>query len=682
MKPLIRIAATGMALLASSWADESPAAALAAAPVGTPSPPAQPWSLVYLPDLDWTEAEVKQTVALLQQLKPDLVVSMAPCSFAETIRNLECKPTVLDGTQRAKLGVACGLPAVPLSPYLDTSTLHSFGHGESGRPGLVWLSSEEGKKLFNGPSADPEELRSLARMQVRKQLAERHGEVVFLVDPSVPTPAEPTWRVPWNGAKYEQAATAVTGFACIRPGTLQAEVAATDGIAPRVPVIHWIHSWPDGMDWEVLPTDGGPAIQHSGLNHSEDFRSPLTSTIGRVKAPSAPPEVPLWMDDYINNNPALDSGDTRKQGTMDRRYGWRDDGVTRDNFQILRSGDEPLAEGKPKGWDLPRGMIRSPGNLFAIGVYDSDDDGVEPAEGGDDGFNVYLEDLRKDKSVLLYFAGLSAAWPSAATWFTDRYIITSGSGNRSDPVVSANLTYNPDNTDDTYLTPQLHTQTVHLFDLQSGKSFVTYSIAQPDNHGRSNVPTERIVFPLDSSPISVWNWRTLWKAIGDGYHAKPEPAPFTAEEVAELAKLPKEPGLQWKDLGIWPPPETWQLAPEKEDEHIDYRAPKPVAGGDPFLTYAETADGQRHYTIAIAGYPDKTKFVEEDPVKQVVAHADLITTGKGSLPQIDRIQRMGDDKRYLTLAGTYQKPGGKDAGKGKWMLLIDLLRHRSWSAHW
>ncbi len=119
MKTLFRIAASSLALLVSSSAQEIPASAAG----GSPEITATQWSLVYLPDLEWTEAEVRQTLALLQQLKPDLVVSMAPCPFGEKIRNLECKPTVLDQTQRAKLGAACGLPANPWSQLEDTSTL-------------------------------------------------------------------------------------------------------------------------------------------------------------------------------------------------------------------------------------------------------------------------------------------------------------------------------------------------------------------------------------------------------------------------------------------------------------------------------------------------------------------------------------------------------------------------------
>lgn len=667
MKTLLRIAATGISLLASGWAEETPASSPSAAPVANP---AASWSLVYLPDLDWTEAEVKQTVALLQQLKPGLVVSMAPCPFADAIRNLECKPAVLDQTQRAKLGVACGLPANPLSRDQDTSTLHAFGHGESGSPGLVWLSSEDGKNLFNGPRADGVELRSLARMQVRKQMGERRGEVVFLVDPSVPTPADEHWILPRKNVKYEQAGSALTGFTCIRPGSLQREIAAIDGIAPRVPVVHWIHSGAEGMQWEVLPTDGGPAIHHSTASRTSFPGDTFPSPVARLKAPLKPSEVPVWMDDYINNNLALDCGENVRQGAMKRRFGWTDYGVTRDNFHLLRAGDDPAPAGKAKTFDLPRGSVRSPGNLFSITVGQLGEKGFYP-EDGDDGVNVYLQDFRQDKSILLYFAGLYAAWPSTATWFTDRYVITSGS--------AANWL---DEIDETDLTPRFHTNTIHLFDLQTGRAFWTASIPRPAEQARPNAPTERIYFPEGLAYTGIGKWRTLWKAVEDGYHAKPEQAPFTAEEVTEFAKRPKESGLQWKDLGTWPPPETWRLAVGTEEENMDYEAPKPVAGGDPLLTYTETADGQRRYTIAISGHLGQEHFFEQDAIANIVAHADLFTTGEGSLPQLETIQRMGERKQHLVLAGTYQKPGGKDPEKGKWMLLVDLLHHRSWSAHW
>jgi hypothetical protein len=549
---------------------------------------------------------------------------------------------------------------------------------ESQFSGLVWLSSEAARNLFNGPRADAGELRTLARMQIRKQLAERQGEMVFLVDPSVPTPAEPTWIVPNKRALYEQAATYVTGFACIRPGSLQTEVAAIDGIAARVPLIHWLHSGVDGMKWNVLPIDGGPAIQCSTPAGNKAVSETHGSKISWLKAPPAPIEVPLWMDDYISNNAALNCGETRKQGTMTRRFGWTDHGVTRDPFQVLRVGDGPVPEGKLSATNLPHGAVRSPRNLFFITVAQLGERGWYPEE-SDDGINVYLNDLRRDKSILLYFAGLYSAWPSAATWFTDRYVITSGvAPGYSDPVVSAQSTNHPDDGSSVYLTPQIRAQTIHLFDLQTGRSFVTTSIA-PERGDRPNAPTERIFFPEDSSYRSGIRWQTLWKAIEEGYHAKPRQAPFTVEEVAELAKLPKDSGMQWKDLGIWPPPKTWQLVSETRQENGDYLAAKPVWGGDPFLTYIDTGGGQSHYRIAIASADGRESFSEQ---ADIAAHADLFTIGGGSLPQLETIQRLGDNNRYLVLAGTYQKPGADESRKGKWMFLTDLLQHHSWSVHW
>ena len=156
--------------------------------------------------------------------------------------------------------------------YVDTSSLHTFGNGESGFSSLVWLSSETGKTLFNGPQSSTDELTSLAGMQVRKQLSERAGGVIFLADPSVPTPPDPAWRLPLKGAKYEQAATAVTEFACIRPGSLQAEIPAINGIAPAMPVLHWIHMGAQGMEWEVLPANNhliaGKMDTHSGIDRA------------------------------------------------------------------------------------------------------------------------------------------------------------------------------------------------------------------------------------------------------------------------------------------------------------------------------------------------------------------------------------------------------------------------------
>lgn len=296
MKTHIRIAVTSLVLVMFCKGGESPPPA--------PSQAKPSWSLVYLPSLDWTEAESRQAVELLRQVKPDVVVSMAACPFAEALRSLENKPVVLDGTQRGKAGTPCGIHDAPLSAYTDTSTLHSFGGPGGAGPGLVWLSAKQVKKPFNGPEVDEGELRSLARMQIRKQLAERTGDLVLLEDPSVPTPPEREWLLPEQDVKYEQAACAVTSLVCIRPGTLQTQLAG--GISPRTPLVHWIHSGNEGIVWEALPIDSGPAVQRSVSSYSTPRGG--KSMAAWLKAPVAPSEVPRWMDDYINNNQALGCG--------------------------------------------------------------------------------------------------------------------------------------------------------------------------------------------------------------------------------------------------------------------------------------------------------------------------------------------------------------------------------------
>ena len=83
MKTFIQ-AVVGMVLLVSGRAQEPPLTA-------PPAVPKRSWSLVYLPSLDWTETEIKQALALLGQIQPGLVVSLVPCPFAESVRNLACK---------------------------------------------------------------------------------------------------------------------------------------------------------------------------------------------------------------------------------------------------------------------------------------------------------------------------------------------------------------------------------------------------------------------------------------------------------------------------------------------------------------------------------------------------------------------------------------------------------------
>jgi hypothetical protein len=658
MKMLVQIGIVGMVLLIPGGAQELP-------PAPPPPAPEPSWSLVYLPSLEWTDAEAGQAVELLRQLKPDLVVSMDPCPFAETIRSLECKPALLDQTQRAKSGAACGIPPLPLAAYADTSTLHPIGDSQGAASGLVWLSAGNSKEPFIGPRSGEDELHSLAKLQIRRQFGERQGEVVFLVDASVPTPPEQQWILPVRSARFEQAASEVTGFTCIRPGQLRTEVPAIEGIAPRVPLVHWISSSDDGIIWETLPIDGGPAIQRSVSTYNTPGGGLGGGKIAWLKAPAASLGVPVWMDDYINENPAIGIGENIKRVPWMRRFGWSESGVTRDTFDVLRSSQNPGSGTKPETPELPRGAVRSPGNLFSVTVGQLDAKGMYPEE-GDDGINVYLEDHRGNKSRHLYFAGLYSAWPSSATWFTDRYVITSGIGRWLDP---------PEDSDSS---PRFHPQTIRLFDLLTGRSFEADGIAKA---GFTAVPTERIFFPSGNYEHEI-KWRSLWRAVEAGYQLKPEPAPFPAEEAAAAAKLPKNGTPQWKDLGIWPPPETWQLAPDKDVRSDGTPDKSVVETGDPYLSCTQTGDGQRRYTIAISGYHESDTFWDRPPTEEAVAHAELLVTGGGHLPQLETIRRMGDRNRYLLIAGTYLKPGAQPSEKGKWMLLTDLLRHRTWSAHW
>lgn len=655
MKTLIRIAASSLVLVISSKSEE---------PTATSPPPAKPaWSLVYLPSLDWTEAESRQAVELLRQVKPDLVVSMKACPFAESLRGLENKPMVLDGTQRGKSGTSCGIPAVPLSAYTDTSTLHVFGSAEAAGSSLVWLSAESVKGAWNGPWIDEEELRALARMQIRKQFAERKGRVVFLVDPSVPTPEERVWGVPINDAQFEQAPSGIAGFTCIRPSTLRAVLPAIAGIAPRMPVIHWIRPGDSGVAWEILPIDGGPAIDRKVSTYDTPQGAAGRGTISWLKAPVAPMDVPLWMDNYLNGNQALGCGENIKP-VAGRRFGWREEEVSRDAFDVLGTPDGSVSEEKSDMAKLPRGTVRSPRNRFSVTVGQLDATGVYPEE-GDDGVNVYLDDLHGGKSRLLYYAGLYSAWPSAATWFTDRYVITSGTG----AWVDSPLDSDPG--------PRFHPLTIRLFDLVTGR---TYTASGMKSDGQQVVPTEKIFFP-DGVYADEMKWRALWGAVEASYLAKPEQPPVAAHDAAVKAKLSADAGLQWKDLGIWPPPETWRLVPNEEEPVHIFPDEEVIETGDSYLA-CKRVEGQFRYTLAIYGHPEQTQFVDNPPETELVARASLLISGKGSLPEVGTVQRVGDNKRYLLIAGTYQKPGTADSGTGKWMLLVDLMQHRSWSAHW
>ncbi len=616
-----------------------------------------PWSLVYLPNIDWSEKEIKDTLAIINDLKPNMVLSLAPCSFADQIRALESKPQVLDSSERSKQGVNCGIPNNPHSAFVDTSTLHSIVAGQQETPSLVWLSSTEAREYQSyGPRRDSRERETLADYQIREQMSKRQGEVIFLLDTDASISDEKSWSVPWNNVLYKQTPTTMTGFTCIRPVTLQTQLPAIDGIAARVPVIHRIHSGPNGMEWAVLPIDGRPAIEHHAYAIPDKKNPSITPQIQCLGAPVAPSDVPLWMDDYVNHNPALETGETVRRGVMSRLFRWQNDIPDRDTFHILHADNHPATDPKLQLPELERGAVRSPNNLFSVTVGQLDKNGFYPEE-GDDGINVYLHDRRINKSLHLYFEGLYGAWPSAATWFTDRYLITSGTASPVDDW----------NDDTAYASSTQMPTTLYLFDFQTGKAFSTHSYNHTQT--RSTAPTERIYFPDESSYKTQESWKFLWSTIEAGYGIKPAEAPISIEEAIKAAQLSPNPSLRWNDLGIWPAPETWQLATRNE---LDLTTGQPKIfknGGDPFLTYTETSRGQRQYRLAISSVN----------LGEICAYADLFTTGEGYMPQLKSVVRLGDREKFLLLAGSYTKPNSEN---GSWMLFLDQSQLRAWSAYW
>ena len=619
--------------------------------------------MVYLPDLDWSETEIKQTIDLLNDLKPTIVVSFSPCPFADQIRSLENAPKVLDKSIRNQVGEICGVPSSPYAAYLDTSTLHSVGNAKNQSPHLVWISSVESKQLYHGPRMNNDERDALTKLQVREQMAKRKGEVVFLIDPELIVPKEEEWLLPRNNVKYEQAPNAMTGLACIRPANLMKDIPAIDGIAARVPVLHWIHSGSNGMEWNIMPIDKGPAIEHSTYRHTEERVSKNTPKVKWLKAPVAKSEVPLWMDQYVNENPALETGNTIQRGGMTRLFKWIENDFRRDSFHLLDADNHPDSNPNIQLPELPRGAVRSPNNLFSITVGQMGEQGWFPVD-GDDGTNTYLDDRRVNKSHLIYFSGLYDPWPTAATWFTDRYVITSGVA----------VPVNDWNDDNAYSNTTAPPTSLYLFDLQTGKSFTTDSYDAPDRNRIG--PTERIYFPDELNYETQSRWKFLWSKVEAGYHIEALEAPVSIDVAANTAKLPANANLKWKDLGIWPSPETWELVSKKQSDHGIYPEKKIQNGGHPFLTFTEANPGQRQYKLAISSY---IHFEEEYAIKEIFAHADLFTTGDGYMRQIHSVERIADQKQCLLLSGTFTKP---DSKKGNWLLLLDLSKHRAWSAHW
>ncbi len=660
MKTLHPLVSLLTALTLGASAQEAPTSTLTTPP---PAANSSSWSMIYLPDLDWNEEEIIQIIDLLNELKPNLVVSYSPCSFADKIRSLENKPKVLDKTQRTKDGEKCGVPINPLAAYVDTSTLQIIGKKENQSPHLVWISSTESKHLYHGPRNDEDERDSLAKFQVREQMIKRRGEVVFLIDPELNLSHEQDWLLPRNNVHYEQAPSAVTGLACIRPATLQHEIPAINGIAARIPVLHWIHSGSTGMEWNILPIDKGPAIQHTTYRHTQERESKIAPRVKWLMAPVAGSQVPLWMDHYLNDNPALEAGNTIQRGGMTRLFGWEEYDFQKAPFKLLDAVHHPVPDPKLQLPELPRGAVRSPNNLFSITVGQLGAQGWYP-EDSDDGINIYLDDRRTNKSHHLYVSGLYGPWPTAATWFTDRYVITSGVAAPIDDWNDSNA----------YSTSTKPPTSLYVFDLQAGKSFTTVSYATPKTLRVG--PTERIYFPNEPSYVAQNRWKFLWRKVEAGYHIKPQEAPVSIETATTTAKQLATPNLKWKDLGIWPSPETWQLVSEKEKEHSIYPEKKIQNGGHPFLTFTETTPGQRQYRLAISSID---QFHDEHALDEIVAHADLFTTGEEHMRQLNTVERVGENKQCLLLSGTFTKPNSE---KGYWMRLLDLSSHRAWSAHW
>ncbi len=624
------------------------------------------WSLVYLPSIEWSETEIADALTIINDLKPNLVLSLTPCTYADQIRKLACKPQLLDRNERSKNGIKSGTPSNPHSRYIDTSTRHSIIEASQETPNLVWLSSEE----FNGngsygPKVNVRERDALADFQIREQMTHRQGEVIFLLDTDASIADENQWSVPWNHVRYQQAPNSMTGYTCIRPATLQTHIAAIDGIATRVPVIHRIRSGANGMEWEVFPIDGRPAIQHHTIAKSERKINAPSPKVQCLKAPKVPDEVPLWMDEYVNQNPALETGKTIRRGSMSRLFRWNVEDFRRDSFHLLHANHHPVADPTMPLPELERGAVRSPSNRFSITVGQLDGNGWYPCD-GDDGINVYLNDRRMNKSHLVYFQGLYGAWPSAATWFTDRYVITSGTAIPVDEY-DDETGYEGSNEAPT---------TLYLLDLQTGKAFSTNSYAPTS--ARLNAPTERIFFPDASSYETQVTWKFLWQTVEAGYRIKPQEAPISIDQAIKDTQLSSKPNARWKDLGIWPSPETWKMIKKKDQEwDVD---PKKIMknAGDSFLTYTEISQGQRQYRLAISSF-SSGDFGGKHTLDRIVASADLFITGEGHMPQLKSVKRFGDSEQLLLLGGIYLKPNSEE---GNWILLMDQSQLRAWSAHW
>lgn len=628
------------------------------------------WTLAVLPLTEYGPDEMELAIKWVARLKPDAIVLPAESYLLDPLLDTQPHPRILS-IDRSPTANPDKLTSNPAEPPGENPSAHAIRRA-GGTPATIIEFTKRGtsprsSQSVAGGTKSMEEQRTSAIRRIQEVSATTAGDVVIFRNQTLPPMGEHGFRIPVDG----QFGTSLARRAVmIANPNLPTELPGRPGISGRLLLMHLITGRPGGIDWDVLPIDGSPAIWHASTAESA---APDGKSIPLLTGPPPFRQVPLWMDEYVTGNPSLLPWLPHPRVPVAvAPLEWSEGSGCPRGFPKLE--DDETGNFEDFGFSpLPHDAVRSPTLRLVFLPCRYDETGAIETD-GDDGMNTYLGDLRSGEAGNLYFAGLHGAWPEAATWFTDRYLLVSGIAPPAYQVYGGQ----PDPGEEDSPENQPHVE-VRLFDLKTGVSHSSRVSAAPAAHEPTF--TEKICLPPNpdqpnedprSSP-----WRVLWDAVQADLEPRVQTAPLGVSEAASQTGQTPPDAVSWTSLGPWPPAETWQLVRTKEGSKP--RPPGDVTP-DSLVTSRPGPHGGRIYTLAIRTFADHyDKFTEEPPP---VAYADILTTGGGYMPRLSAIRRMGDGGGLLLLAGNAPSPGPPPQADKQWMMLIDNHRHHAWRLDW
>lgn len=631
---------------------------LQAIPKPESDPEPSEWSVLVLPDLERTPEEIAMTTATIGRIRPDTIVSAKAYDWLDNIPRKDGKPAVVLDTFPQQ---AVDPGPDPFAKFFDSSTITPIPHSGGTAASLLQCLIGEKPFFFIGPRyeryEEMAEKRLITNRRIRRSFVEMSGDVVFSLNAPVPNLGGYSWNLPGFSDPADRPKSSIRRAAIVVKSSLPTDLPARPGVSRRMPLVHLITGRASSLDWDSLPVDGGAAIWH-GSSPGVTLRTSSDRANGLLVGPKITPAVPSWIDEYITENP-------RDHLQWQEVHGHEATG-----FPELKIEGEELTQTEGGPDNPPHDTIRSPRNLFALLGTQLDEDGI-PAD-GDDGLNVYLEDLRSKKIGKFYYAGLSSAWPSGAKWFTDRYLIISGSSSN----------HYLDSQEEPFEMEGLRQREhgsvgqVRLFDLWQGTAYIA---EVPDTTAMRGF-SEHISFPPPhgSSPQSLW--QDIWDAVRKSYDPKPTTAPMSPAEAVAISGQSPAADAKWTDLGQWPPVETWNLDPQPRMDALPFAQAEGVPTVDPLLTRFDFAGDRSVYSLAIHRFQEDAIYHNEEAPE--IARADILTTGGGYLPRLKSIRRTGQNNRMLVLSGDSPSAGGDPSQRKNWLLLVDLLKHQAWRMDW